>query len=139
MPENKLTKEQLQERALRAPFHQWLGLEVTGLTEEEVEFRVPWRDEFYVNVKAGYAHGGILGALIDMAADYALAAKLGRPFPTVDMRVDYHRAARVGPLIARARVIKLGSIVAVADASVYDEDDNLLASGRGVYAVAAPK
>jgi len=139
MPENKLTKEQLQERALQAPFHQWLGLEVTGLTEEEVEFRVPWRDEFFVNVKAGYAHGGILSALIDMAADYALAAKLGRPYPTVDMRVDYHRAARVGPLIARARVVKLGSIVAVADASVYDEADNLLASGRGVYAIAAPK
>jgi len=139
MPKNKLTKEQLQERAMRAPFHRWLGFEVTNLTEEEVEFRVPWRDEFFVNTEAGYAHGGILAALVDMAADYALAAKLGRPYPTVDMRVDYHRAARVGPLIARARVVKLGTIVAVADAAIYDEADNLLASGRGVYAVAAPK
>lgn len=139
MPENKLTLAQLQDRVLRAPFHQWLGLEVTGLTEQEVEFRVPWRDEFYVNTEAGYAHGGILAALIDMAADYALAAKLGRPFPTVDMRVDYHRAAKAGPLIARAKVVKLGRIFAVGEAFVYDEDDNLLASGRGVYAVAAPK
>ena len=139
MPENKVTREELDERIKLAPFHQWLGIEVTAVNEDDVEFRVPWREEFFVNKKAGYAHGGILAAIIDSAGDYALAAKLGRPYPTVDMRIDYHRAAVPGDMIIRAKVIKLGKIVSVAEASVFDEEDRLLASGRGVYAVAAPK
>ena len=139
MPENKLTREELDERIKLAPFHQWLGIEVTAVNEDDIELRVPWREEFFVNEKAGYAHGGILAAIIDSAGDYALAAKLGRPFPTVDMRIDYHRAATVGDMIIRAKVIKLGKLVSVAEASVFDEEDRLLASGRGVYAVAAPK
>jgi uncharacterized protein (TIGR00369 family) len=139
MPENKMNQEQLQQRLMRAPFHRWLGLEVTGVDEDGIDIRIPWRDEFFVNKEAGYAHGGILATVIDMAADYALAAKLGRPFPTVDMRVDYHRAAKAGDMTVRASVVKLGKIFSVGEASVYDADGNLLASGRAVYAVAAPK
>ena len=139
MPENKMNRDQLQERLLQSPFHQWLALDVTEVNEEEIVIRVPWRSEFVVNVKAGYMHGGILATIIDVAGDYAVAAKLGRPFPTVDMRVDYHRAALEGDIFAQARVIKLGRLFAVAEASVLDADDNLLASGRAVYAVAAPK
>lgn len=139
MPANKLNREELDERIKQAPFHQWLGLEVTAVNEDDIEIRVPWRDEFFVNQKAGYAHGGILAAVIDSAGDYALAAKLGRPFPTVDMRIDYHRAATPGDMLVRASVIKLGKLVSVAEASVYDSENRLLASGRGVYAVAAPK
>lgn len=36
-----------------------------------------------------------------LAADYAVAARIGRGAPTVDMRVEHHRAAMPGPLIAR--------------------------------------
>lgn len=139
MPENKLTREELHERIVRAPFHQWLGLEVTAVEEDHIEVRVPWRDEFVVNVDVGYAHGGILATLIDVVGDYALAAKLGRPYPTVDMRVDYHRAALPGEMVVRGKVVKLGKMFSVAEASVFDAEDRLLASGRAVYAVAAPK
>lgn len=139
MPENKMNRDQLQERLLQSPFHQWLALDVTEVNEEEIVIRVPWRNEFVVNVKAGYMHGGILATIIDVVGDYAVAAKLGRPFPTVDMRVDYHRAALEGDIFAQGRVIKLGRLFAVAEATVLDSEDNLLASGRAVYAVAAPK
>ncbi len=139
MPENKMNRDQLQERLLQSPFHQWLSLDVTEVNEQEIVIRVPWRSEFVVNVKVGYTHGGILATIIDIAGDYAIAAKLGRPFPTVDMRVDYHRAALEGDIFATGRVVKLGRLFAVAEASVLDADNNLLASGRGVYAVAAPK
>ena len=42
-------------------------------------------------------------------------------------------AAMPGPLLARARVIKLGGTLATAEAQLYDEHDALIASGRGVY------
>ena len=77
--------------------------------------------------------GGILAALIDLAGDYAIAAKLGRGVPTIDMRIDYHRTALPGPLVARANVIKIGSTLATAEAQVFDNSDKLIASGRGAY------
>ena len=83
--------------------------------------------------KVRYTHGGILAALIDLAGDYAIAARLGRGVPTIDMRIDYHRTALPGPLVARATIIKIGSTVATAEAQVFDEGGKLVASGRGAY------
>ena len=133
MAENKMTKEELQERISLAPFHQWLGLKVVEMNEDGIKLSVPWREEFVVNTKAGYTHGGILATIIDTAADYALAAKIGGPIPTVDLRVDYHRPAMQGELTVEARPIKLGRTFSTAEAFVYDSQDTLLASGRGVY------
>jgi uncharacterized protein (TIGR00369 family) len=86
-----------------------------------------------VNPDRGYTHGGILAAIIDTVADYAIAAQLGRPVPTIDVRVDYHKAAMPGDLVAKARVVRMGSQYSTAEAYLYDKDGALVASGRGTY------
>jgi uncharacterized protein (TIGR00369 family) len=116
-----------------SPFHAWLGVQLVRLDADEIEIAMPWREEFVSHPTIRYTHGGILAALIDLAADYAIAAKLGRGVPTVDMRVDFHKAAMPGPLVAKARIIKLGGTLATAEAQVYDESGALIASGRGAY------
>jgi uncharacterized protein (TIGR00369 family) len=115
------------------PFHEWLGVELVSLDATGIAIRMPWRAEFVSDPERGYVHGGVLASLIDLAADYAVAARLGRGAPTVDMRVDYHRAAMPGPLLARAAVIKVGSTLATAEARVLDEHDELVASGRALF------
>jgi uncharacterized protein (TIGR00369 family) len=119
-------------------FHQWLGVKLVRLDDTGIVIRMPWRAEFTSDPDRGYAHGGVLASLIDLAADYAVAARLGRGAPTVDMRVDYHRAAMPGPLIARAAVIKLGGTLATAEARIFDERDELVASGRALFFTRAP-
>ena len=47
-----------------------------------------------VSVERRFTHGGILAALIDLAADWALVRQTGRGVPTIDMRVDYPKAPR---------------------------------------------
>ena len=133
MAENKMTKVELQERITLAPFHKWLGLHVSEVNEDNIRISVPWRQEFVVNPQRGYTHGGILATLIDTAADYALAVKIGTPVPTVDLRVDYHRAAMQGELTVEARVLNMGGTFSTAEAMIYDSEGKLLASGRGVY------
>jgi uncharacterized protein (TIGR00369 family) len=115
------------------PFHEWLGVELISLDETGIVIRMPWRVEFVSDPDRGYAHGGVLASLIDLAADYAIAARLGRGAPTVDMRVDYHRAAMPGPLTARATVIKAGGTLATAEAQIFNERDELVASGRALF------
>lgn len=139
MSEVALTKEQVNELINRAPFHRWLGLEVLEVDEGVFVARATWREEWVVNPERRYTHGGILAALVDLAADWALVSKTGRGVPTVDLRVDYHRAAMPGDLVARGKVVKWGGQLSVAEAQVLDTAGVLLASGRAVYATAVSK
>lgn len=117
----------------KGPYHQWLGLEVEAVGEGTIELTARWREEWVVNVAGGYTHGGILAALVDLTADWALVSRTGKGVPTVDLRVDYHRPAK-GDLRCRGEVIKFGRQFSVAEAKVFDTDGRLVASGRGVYA-----
>ena len=133
MAGHKATLAELNERIKLGPYHQWLGVEVTQLTEKEVTYFIPFRNEMIVHPERHYTHGGILATIIDMAADYAIMAWAGRAVPTIDIRVDYHRAAIKCDMIAKARIIKLGRVYSTAEAEVYDPDGKMLASGRGTF------
>ncbi|HSE01068.1 MAG TPA: PaaI family thioesterase [Burkholderiales bacterium] len=131
--------DRLQELISRGPFNKWLNFTVLKAGEDGVEIRAAWREEWVVNPERRYTHGGILAAIIDVAADYAIAAQLGRPVPTIDIRVDYHKAAMPGDLTAKARVVRMGSQYSTAEANLYDKEGALIASGRGTYFTAPPK
>ena len=139
MAENVIAADKLEARLVANHFNAWMGLHVVSYTEDGIEIGMKWREEMISNPKLRITHGGIIGALVDVAADFAIAAKLGMPVPTVDLRVDYHRVAEPGDLLAKGRVVRLGSTNAVAEASVHDAGDRLIASGRGVYFSAAAK
>jgi uncharacterized protein (TIGR00369 family) len=134
-----LTLEHIQALVTRAPFHQWLGLTVVAVSDDGIELTAKWREEWVVNVERRYTHGGILAALIDLAADWAMVRQTGRGVPTIDMRVDYHRPALPGDLIARGKVVRFGTQFATAETQIFDKDGKLIASGRGTYFTAPPK
>lgn len=139
MAEQALSVEKLQEVINRGPFNKWLNFTVLKSGADGIELKAAWREEWVVNVERRYTHGGILAAIIDVAADYAIAAQLGRPVPTIDMRVDYHKAAMPGDLTATGRVVRMGSQFTTAEAYLHDKDGALVASGRGTYFTAPPK
>ncbi|MEQ7918664.1 PaaI family thioesterase [Xanthomonas sp. WHRI 1810A] len=139
MTDNTLpTAEEIQARLLKAPYHQWLGLHVLDVGEGTIELSATWREEWVVNVEGGYTHGGILAALVDLTADWALVSRTGKGVPTIDLRVDYHRPAK-GDLRASGKVIRFGKQFSVAEAQLFDTEGNLVASGRGVYSTPVAK
>jgi uncharacterized protein (TIGR00369 family) len=134
-----LTLDDVQSLVARAPFHQWLGIEVLAVADDGIELKAKWRDEWVVNKERGYTHGGVLAALIDLAADWAMVRQTGRGVPTIDLRVDYHRPALPGDLVVRGRVIRGGAQFSTAEAQIFDGEGKLIASGRGTYFTAPPK
>lgn len=139
MADQVVTLQQIRMIITSRPFHKWLGLDVVKVDNSGIEIKATWREEWVVHPEWRNTHGGILAALVDVAADYALCAKIGHPGPTIDLRVDYHKPAMPGDLIARGAVIRIGSQHSVAEAQVFDKDNALVASGRGVYFTALPK
>ena len=139
MNEEPMSIEQLQELITRGPFNRWLNFTVVKAGDDGVELKAVWREEWVVNPERRYTHGGILASIIDVAADFAIAARLGRPVPTIDLRVDYHKAAMPGDITAEGRVVRMGNQYSTAEAYLYNLDGELVASGRGTYLTAAPK
>ena len=133
-----LTLEQVQETLIRGPYHQWLGLQVVAVGDDSIEITAKWREEWVVNVERRYTHGGILAALVDLGADWAMIRKTGRGVPTIDLRVDYHAAALPGDLTVKGKIVRMGSQFSTAEARVFDAQGKLLASGRGTYYTAPP-
>jgi len=139
MSDTRIGIDRLQQLMTRGPFNQWLGFRIVKSDSAGLEVTATWREEWVVNPERRYTHGGILAAIIDTIADYVIAAELGRPVPTIDLRVDYHRAAMPGDLTAKARIVRMGGQYATAEAYVYDKDGALVASGRGTYFTAPPQ
>ena len=129
----KYDTENLADVMQIAPFHRWLGLKIIQQNNDQLELEMPWRDELVSNPVIGAVHGGILASLIDLTGLYAIIAAGGIARATVDLRVDYHRAATNGPLRAIGQVVKLGKTISTADTRILDDDDRLVASGRGTY------
>ena len=135
----EFTVERLQQLVSRAPYHQWLGIEVISVAQDVVELKAKWREDWVVNPDRRYTHGGVLAALVDIAADWALVTRTGRGVPTIDLRVDYHSPAMPGDLTARGKVVRFGGQFSTAEAQIFDQGGKLLASGRGTYLTAPPK
>ena len=134
----EITVEKVQALITRAPYHQWLGLKVVAVHDDGIELKATWREEWVVNPDRRYTHGGILAALVDLAADWAMVKKTGRGVPTIDMRVDYHSPAMPGDLTLRGKVVRMGGQFSTAEAQVLDAGGKLIASGRGTYFTAPP-
>lgn len=125
--------EDIQLALEAAPFHRWLGIKAISADEDALRLEMPWRDEVVSNPRVQSAHGGILASLIDLTGFYALLASGNTPAATADLRVDYHKAATPGTLVATGKIIRLGSTISVAEATIKSSDGVLLSSGRGAY------
>ena len=76
--DTRIGVDKIQQLITRGPFNQWLDFTVVKADADGLEVRAKWREEWVVNPDRRYTHGGILAAIVDVAADYAIAAELAR-------------------------------------------------------------
>jgi uncharacterized protein (TIGR00369 family) len=122
-----------------AAFHQLLGvrLEKADVEAGIAVLRQPYRPELSIFPEAGVYHGGVIGALIDVAGAVACGLPLGRPTPTANFRVDFLKSPAKVDLIATGRLIRSGRTVAVADVEITDDSGEVYAIGRGTFSTSA--
>src|SRR5882762_3638468 len=127
--------DRLNEVLERSPLHQWLGCRVEShdTASGSIRVRLPARPELRRSADHEGLHGGIVAALIDLAAGAALMAVKGATsMPTVDLRVDFLLPA-LPPLVAAATPRRVGRNIGVADVEIFDDQQRLVALGRVVY------
>lgn len=132
-------KTQLQQDLDSSPFNAFcqFQVETADPDSKQLELRMPIREELRRLADSEQFHGGPIAALIDTAGCYACILVLGYGVPTMNFRIDYLRPALGSSLLARARVRKAGRSVALVDIEVIDEEDRLIAVGRGTFSTVA--
>ncbi|MGE5703995.1 MAG: PaaI family thioesterase [Clostridia bacterium] len=126
-------RDRLLQLLERPRYHQFLNLSLESVEEGLIKLRLPFREEFLGDEAGSYIHGGVIAALIDIAGDFALITVHGKGLPTVDLRVDYLRAARKEDLIATATIVKNGRSLGVSDIVIENEAGQKIAVGRALY------
>jgi len=120
------------------PFNQFLGVKMIDGGDGFVTLEQPYRDEFLGDVSRPALHGGVISTLVDVAGGGAAFTRIdfeaGDRLSTVDLRVDYLRPAGKADLLAEARVVRMGSHVAMVRVVVFSEGVQV-AEGVGVYSI----
>ena len=129
------------------PFNRVIGLKVESTDPDAPKLRFDMRPELIGNPRRQILHGGVISAVLDVAAGFAihLAVSKGREnrpqddhFPsigTIDLHVDYLRPGRGKYFIATGRVVRLGNRVAVAHMELVNDTGELIATGGAAYMV----
>lgn len=107
------------------PLHAHLGLRCLHIGAGEAQVQLPPRPELTGDPERPAVHGGILAMLADIAGGLATfsAVEPTDRVSTIDLRIDYLRPARCGaPLTADARLLRVGSRVAMAEVTVHQGD-----------------
>jgi uncharacterized protein (TIGR00369 family) len=134
----KLSLAEVQAIFDRSPFISWLDLRAVALDHERQEITVtmPMRPELERRPGTRQFHGGPIAAFIDIAGDFAIGMLIGGGVPTMNFRTDYLRPAIGETLTAVARVRRAGKTTATVDIEVLDDENRLVALGRGTYSAA---
>ena len=117
----------------------WLGMQYHAHGADWVELALPWREELVGVSASGVLASGPIISLMDNATSMAVWTRLGtiRPHVTVDLRVDYMRAAQPGrTVIGRGECYKLTRSIAFVRGTAYDaEIDDPVAHVTGTFMV----
>jgi uncharacterized protein (TIGR00369 family) len=125
----------LRHELTHPPFHSVLAPEPVSVDPEAgtVVVRLPFNPILRRAHDCDDIHGGVLAALIDIAAHAAVAVQIGRMAPTVDLRIDFLRPAPGVDLYATARTLRVGRAIARVDVEISGRDTPVLAVGRGTF------
>jgi uncharacterized protein (TIGR00369 family) len=128
------------------PFNKFLGVRVLALERGRVVLEIPWREELIGDPVKQAIHGGVISMLADSAGGAVIWGSVENPasrVSTIDLRIDYLRPGRPEALVAEAVAVRVGRTVGVADVRVYHPSsgghDATIATGKGVYAIKAPR
>ena len=135
----KLTRQFIE----ALPHSVMLGMEMQEMDDGVATIKMPYKDELVGDPVTGVIHGGAVSALMDTCGGAAVMChpENAGGTATIDLRIDYMRAATPGQTItAVATCYHVTRSVAFVRAVALDEDkEHPVATATGAFTVEARK
>ena len=134
------TKTDIARQFIEAiPHSKALGMRLSDMGEGAATIEMPYDEKLVGDPETGVIHGGAVSALMDTCCGAAVMSHPDNPggTATIDLRIDYMRAATPGQTItAKATCYHVTRTVAFVRATATDEDaDNPVAAATGAFTV----
>lgn len=130
MVKPKISEADVRARVMAIPFARFFGVDLE-LRGDELTLVLPYRDALIGNVALPALHGGVVGALLELAAVATVSLRQGHAHlpKTIDITIDYLRSGKPADTYARAHVTRLGRRIASvrAEAWQFERDDPIAA------------
>jgi uncharacterized protein (TIGR00369 family) len=127
-----LTNEEIRARLNKAgpPTALLLGMTILDVDQDAGFIRLEAIAKPEFCNPAGNVQGGFIAAILDDAAALSAVCKSQASIfiPTLEFKVVFFAAAKVGKLIAEGRCLKLGKRAVFMEAKLFDTEGTLLAS-----------
>jgi uncharacterized protein (TIGR00369 family) len=140
-PESEVT-ERVHQMMRWTPHGRALGLELVSVEGGTVRGRAPYRPELVGDPETGVLAGGVITTFLDQLCGMATVLAMKKPatVATIDLRIDYMRAAEPGrDVLAEAFCRKIGRNVAFIHAVAFeDSPDNPIAYAVATFMLNAP-
>lgn len=114
-------------------FNKLLGIRLVRYHSDGLTVECAVRDELLNS--AGVLHGGVLATVADAAVGIALARHFGgkRAMTTIELKINYLRPVPAGKVLARARLLKVGTTICVGRVDVKDSSGKIVAAALVSY------
>lgn len=116
-----------------------LGIKLESLGGGRAKVSLPYAEHLVGDPQTGVVHGGAVSALMDTCGGAAVMSHPAGPggTATIDLRIDYMRAAKPGQtIVAEAECFHITRSVAFVRATAVDDDtENPVATMTGAFTV----
>ncbi|WP_227267508.1 PaaI family thioesterase [Roseobacter weihaiensis] len=135
-----VTKDNIARQFIEAiPHSRALGMRLTEMQDGEATIDMPYDEKLVGDPETGVIHGGAVSALMDTCCGAAVMCHPDNRggTATIDLRIDYMRAATPGQRIrAHAVCYHVTRTVAFVRATATDDDaENPVAAATGAFTV----
>jgi len=107
------------------PHAKAIGMELVEIGAASGVLKIPYSKKLIGYPKTGVVHGGVITTLLDTALGLAVICALEElvPIATLDLRIDYMKAATPGETIfARAECTQITKRIAFVNGAAYHSD-----------------